>query len=267
MTNLYRQNNRSHGLRRIVAATALVGLLFIGDLLSHGAIRTLVRSGVASTQYAAHRIWNAVDHLGVFAARASLARENADLKIQLQDLQLKAAAFDALSAQDQELRALAHVAAAHPRGVTASILSPFFSSPFGTFTIGAGAADGISVGDTVLMSAETGDAGSFVIGTIQETGAHTALVSEVFSPKERTQVRLNGSESTLEEGNVNGGHLQIPRGISVAVGDIVTSPAYGNRPVGVVRSVVSDPSQPYSHVYVSLPVSPAARQFVYVEKP
>ncbi len=253
-------------MRRLLAATALVVFLFIADVFSPGGVRSFVRESAASVQYGVMRSWSAITHLGIFETRATLARENADLTTQIENLSLQVASMQAMQAQDTELRQLLNLSQS-THGTAAPILSPIFASPYGTFTIGAGTSQGINTGDVVLMTADESAPDAFAIGTVAEAGTNTSLVTALFAPGRTTTVRLNGAEGELVGGGVNAAHMQVPHGITVAVGDIVASPAFADRPVGIVRSVIAAPSDAYSQIYVSLPVSPAARSFVYVTKP
>jgi len=252
-------------MRRLVAASTLVVVLFVADIFSGGRIRGMIRDTSANIRFGAVRTWNAVTHLGIFETRARLARENADLRNQVQDLTLKSAAFDALQENDAELRAMAHLVSNHPRGETAPIVSSLFAAPYGTFAIGAGEAENIVKGDLVLMSVDDVGSSAFAVGVISDVSAHTALVSTFFAPRTQVSVRIANTEQTLTGDGVNNAHIQVPRSIAVHEGDTVTSVEYSGRPLGVVTRVEADPSDPYSKVFVSLPVSPAARQYVYVE--
>lgn len=265
MTNLYRQNDRRRGTKRLVAATALAIFLLGADAFSGGAIRGLIRDSAAQVSYGALRSWGAITHLGIFESRATLARENADLRNQVQSLTLKAAAFDVLQEDDLQLRAMTRLATEYPKGVTAPIVSSFFAAPYGSFTIGAGNEVRIQRKDLVLMTTDDTGSSAFAVGTISDVSAHTALVSTFFAPRNQLPVRVANTEQTLIGDGVNTAHILVPRGITVHEGDIVTSVEHEGHPVGIVVHIEADPADAYSRVFVSLPVSPAARQYVYVE--
>ena len=83
--------------------------------------------------------------------------ENAALREQISRLEERSAAYQVLVEENKSLREMTR-AASLGVGVTAPVISSFRASPYGTFLIGAGSADGISPGDIVLSSE------NFVIG-------------------------------------------------------------------------------------------------------
>ena len=171
--------------------------------------------------------------------------------------QEKAASYDALQANYTELSQMSHLAQSAP-GVTAPVASSVRSSPYGTFLVGAGSADKITIGSKILTS--TG----FVIGTVSEVSEHSSLVKESFAPGAKLDVHLGGAELELVGAGGSNATVKIPRGVDVKVGDTVSAPEYGGKPVGVVRHIDSDPASAYGVAYLSLPVNLSSLSFVYV---
>ena len=142
-------------------------------------------------------------------------------------------------------------------GLAAPITSSIVSSPYGTFTIGAGSADGVAQGSLVLT------ADGFVIGKVTQVQAHQSLVDEVFASGAQTPVSIDGS-AVVATGQGGEAQAEVPHGITVSQNDPVTAPEYGGRPIGIVQHVDSNPANAQQAVYIALPVSLASLQFVYV---
>ncbi len=259
MMSLYRQSE-SRARRRLFFATLFVVVLFFADLISGGHLRALVRTATIPVWTAGSRAASAVFGSGFFTSRASLLRENALLQQQLSDAEQRAAGYQALKDENDSLRSIALLAGVE-KGITAPVVSSVLSSPYGSFLIGAGSADELARGSIVLAASP--DAGGFVIGRVGDVSAHTALVNELFAPGTALEATLKGAAVMLQ-GRGDNARADIPRELSVSVGDIVTVPSLGGRPVGVVDNVVSDPASSHQEVYIGLPVSISSLRFIYV---
>ena len=258
MMNSYRQNK---GRRRLLIATVCVVLIFLVDILSGGALRALVRTGVRPIWGAGSGIVSGIFNSGFFSTRRALERENALLREQLTQSEARAAGYQALKDEHEALQGLLHVVQG-ARGITAPIISSLSSSPYGTFMIGAGPSDGIALGDLVLA----GDSSSsgFAIGRISDVRNHTSLVTELFAPNVSTLAVIGGAETTVTGQGGGNARAEVPRDIPVAAGDTVRSPLVGGRPIGLVGAVHADPASASQQVYIGLPVGLSALQFVYV---
>jgi cell shape-determining protein MreC len=256
--NSYRQNNSNKGVRSLVVATIFILLIFCIDFVSGGVIRTWVRDvGSALWEHGAG-IGNSVAHSGGFSSRTALAQENAALRAEVAQLQDAAAANNATQSENDQLRALTHLASTAP-GITAPIISSFRSSPYGTFMIGAGSADTVQQGALVLTS------DGFIIGRVADLSAHTALVSELFAPGQSLDVLVDSIPISLQGEGGATARGQAPHGATIAVGESVVAPSLGQRAVGVVGDVESTAASPATDVLVRLPVNLESLSFVYVE--
>ncbi len=239
------------GRSRLLIATFLVIALIGVDALFHGAIRNKVRVGAVLASGWAAQVWDAVGGKG----------ERIDGLGQMEE---RAAAYEAIKQENDELRALLSVVpsggGADPKmGITAPVVSSMRASPYGTFIIGAGSADGIVAGSIVLTS--TG----FVVGVVGESDLHTTIVREVFAPGAEVDIILRDAPGVARGFGGGNARITIPRGLTVAPGDPITVPGFGQRPVGVVGKVSSSSSASASEeVYVRLPVNLSALSFVYV---
>ena len=252
--NLYRQNK---GLKRLYLTTALVIVLYIIDVLSGGTVRTMVRNAGSVIWQLGTGLEKVVGRSGFISSRRALEAENASLSGQLASLQEKSAAYQVLQDENKVLRGMLHIASSRS-GVTAPVISSFRSSPYGTFLIGAGSSDSVVSGDVVL-SAE-----NFVIGRVEETSAHSALVRELFASGVSTDALLGKAGVTVEGHGGGNARATMDRDAIVAVGDPVISPIFGGRVIGVVGAVQEDASRAGKVVYIRLPVNLSVLQFVYL---
>ena len=258
MMNSYRQNE---GRRRLFFATIFVFVVFGIDALFGGRVRGLVRAGGTYVFNAGAYALVRIADSGFFSSRRALSEDNRSLRERIAELEVRAAAVEVLKDENASLRAIARLAEIE-KGITAPVISSVRSSPYGTFSIGAGADDGIIEGSLVT----TGDSavGGFVVGQVSDVGRRTALVRELFAPNTSVAVVIRGASATALGRGGGNARAEVPRGLPVVSGDPVTSRLFGGRAVGVVGSVRSEPSSATSEVYIGLPVNLVALQFVYV---
>jgi cell shape-determining protein MreC len=185
-----------------------------------------------------------------------LAVENAALKEQVATLSIAADEVRALKSENDNLRSLAHLAT-KKEGVTALITSSFMSSPYGTFTLSGGRAEGIAVGDIV-------ESGGFALGRITTSDLHTSLVTTFFAPGEFNDALIASVPVTLEGRGGGNARGKAPRDSIIKIGDTVILLSSGGLSVGLVGHVDTRESNAYQDVYVSYPVNLSTLRFVYV---
>lgn len=257
--SLYLRNDRRRARSRLLIATIIVIALFLIDALSGGAVRAIVRTGGTLLWRGSAQIESAIFGSGFFSTRRAMQSENEALRREIAVLESEVAGHEGLLQEIAELRKLVRLAESSA-GVTAPIISSTRSSPYGTFLIGAGVADGLTVGNVVLAAGENG----FAVGEIADVHQKSALVREVFAPGVTLDGRLRGADLSFEGQGGGNARATAPRALAVAEGDPVTSGLYGGRLIGVVGSVSSDSASAYKSVYVRTPVSVSELQFVYV---
>jgi cell shape-determining protein MreC len=254
MMNSYRRNK---GRRALLIATVFALAVLGVDVISGGKIREWVRVPASAAWRWSAGVVHGIGGSGFFSSRAGLARENAALRQEIADLKERTALYSALRADYDELRALLDVVE-EGRGITAPILSSASASPYGTFLVGAGRADAITYGSTVLSS------GGFVVGRITDVDNRRSVVTELLAPGALTDALLRGAGVSIEGQGGGNGRVKIPRGLAVLPGDVLTSAVFGSKPVAVVGEVESDPGSAFSTVYVRLPQSVSSLRFVYI---
>lgn len=255
MIYLNNDNRRQRG--KLLLATLIVIVLFGIDVLTNGFLRAHVRIAGSAVWRAANGVVRGITGSGILATRSMLARENGALKQRIAQLEERLAAVRAAEVENQELRAIAHMATLQA-GVTAPIISSFKASPYGTFLIGAGASEGLQVGATVLSKE------GFALGKVIEVAAHQALVKELFASRSKLDTRVGAIPITLLGSGGGNAVGEAPRGSVIATGTPVSAPELSGRLVGLVGKTEGDVSSPSIKVYVRTPINIEAIRFVYV---
>jgi cell shape-determining protein MreC len=243
--------------RRLFFATALVFVIIAIDMLTGGAVRASARTAAAQISVWGSGAKASITDTGYFTTRSALAREVASLQEQLALYRERAALYSMLARENEQLREMVNIAAG-ASGITAPVVSSFRASPYGTFLIGAGADDGVGVGDLVLTGS------GFVIGRVTDTGDGTSSATALFASGEHIDAIVDGVPVVIAGRGGGNAQAALPRSAIVETGGIVTVPAYGGRPAGVIGRVESDPAEAEQTIYIKLPVDLASTQFVYV---
>lgn len=259
MMSLYRRSDRRHARKRLLIATLIVAVLFLFDAISGGTLRGVARSLSVGVWRATDGIESAIFGSGFFMSRRALTAENDSLKKRIADLEAELAGHRLMKDENAELRSLVRLAES-ANGITAPIVSSVRSSPYGTFMIGAGTAEGISAGSIVMAGGGRG----FVIGEVTEAGKYSSLVREIFAPGASVEGTLAGAALVFEGQGGGNARSEAPRALSLSAGDSVTSAEFGGRLIGIVGAVSSDSSSAVRSVYVRTPVGLSELQFVYV---
>lgn len=253
---LLSQNSRSTDRTRLIIATVLVLVVFVGDSLSGGLLRSWMRSAVLSISNASSAAGAAIVTSGIFASNHALELQNQDLKLKLASYEARDTQIAVNEQQRNELEALAHIATSTP-GISVPIVSSLISSPYGTFLVGAGIAEGVRTGSAVLLP------DGYAIGRVIEVRSHTAVVEEIFAQGIATDARIGTTQVKVMGSGGQNAYAQAPRGAVIQMGDIVTAPSLV-RPVGIVGSVASSSAEAYQDVYIRLPDNVGAVQYVFV---
>jgi len=256
----YREQNAGVGRRRLVLATVFVVALFLVDMMTGGGVRAIVRNAAVHISLAFRAAAVHIDASGFFAARAALASQNQALQTQVASLEEQAALTSTLQAQVASLSMMAHLAESE-QGITAPVASSFIASPYGTFLIGAGVNEGVSL-DSVVLSGE-----GTVVGTVSAVGAHTATVTEIFAPGHSVNALLDGAPVPVRGSGGGNATAQVPHGVTVLPGDAVSAPGLLGRTIGIVGQVNTDPSSAALQVYIGSPVNLSSLRYVYVVAP
>lgn len=235
----------------------LVALFVFGiDRISGGAVRNYARQGGGAMWAAVSATTGFFTESGILNSKRSLLEENAQLREAIAARDEQALRFAALQDENDALRAM--LGLANDDGVTVPVLSSFNSSPYGTFRIGGGAAAGITEGSIVLTE------GGFALGAVTFVSARTATVESFFTADKEIEMHVRGVAFASEGRGGGNARGEIPRDASVAENDVVTVPAFGGRPVGIVGHIESASSSAYTTLYIRTPVNLDTLRYVHV---
>jgi cell shape-determining protein MreC len=133
-------------------------------------------------------------------------------------------------------------------------------TPYDEIVIDLGTNDGVASGTPVYAP------GNIMIGRVTEALGQTSKVLLLSSPGLSYSVLIGSSNISATAEGQGGGQYQakVPHGSVVAVGDTVIDTALSSRPFGVVASVVTDPSDPFDDVLITLPVDPYSLRWVFL---
>ena len=248
------------GRRRLLFATLFVIVVFIADVATAGSVRGFVRAGAAALWQGTTRVRAGIFESGYFSTRNSLAKANSALREELAQYKEKAAGYDVLTSENAQLRSMLQLSHKE-RGITAPIVSSLRSSPYGTFTIGAGTSDAVVKGDIVLTE------GGFVVGVVSDVQMRTTQARAVLSSGRVTDAIIGGSAVVVTGDGGGNAHAEIPRGIEVRERESVFAPEFGSRPIGIVGKVISSPTSAEQTIYIHLPLNFDAMRYVYIVHP
>ncbi len=256
MAQFYRPQREDRGRSRLMYATALFIIIFLLDLVAGGRLRAAVREPASYVYEAFSHIGQVIVSSGVFATRHALEEENAQLRGQLISYKQKDSVYAAMQDENERLRTLEGLPARVP-GKAASIVSSLSASAYGTFTIDVGIEEGISRGSVVF----TPD--GFAIGQIAETGTHTALVQELFSPDSSVEAVVAGTRIVLQGAGGGNARARAPRESTIKTGDVVRAPSV-DAPVAVVEHVDASATGADQEIFVRIPANLSSLTLVYV---
>ncbi len=245
------------GRGRLLFASICILCIFALDALLGGPFRNFARAAGSTLWSGVSSVQHSVSGSGFFARNSTLASENQVLKTEIEKLRERAAAYGALKEENDMLRSMLHFTLEAP-GITAPVVSSYHASPYGTFIVSAGAHDAIAPGDLALS--ETG----YVVGTVADVGETRTLVKNAFQSGATLDIVIgNAAVTAIGDGGGNA-RVSVPRAIDVQVGDTVTSPVLGGRPVGIVGKVEEIATTAEKKVYIVLPVNLSLLRFVYI---
>lgn len=173
---------------------------------------------------------------------AQLTKERDDARTLLYDRQ-------ALADENTELKKMLGRSTSHT-SIVASVLERPPVSPYDTLLIDAGESEGVALGDSVVS-------GPFRIGTVESVFGHSAKVKLLSSPGETTNVLIGSTKIVAEAIGKGGGNFEadIPRDISVSVGDVVSLPGLFGSHTGVVDAVTVRPTDTLQSISFRLPLN------------
>ena len=256
------KNRVTHTLRtRLVAIVAVFLVFSLCAFLFPNVTRTVSYDIARPVWYVADvvtRPFASIKQFFVF--KSSLVNQNLTLQDKVAALELKEVDYDTLVTENQDLKAQLGRTSSATR-VLANILSKPPRSPYDTFVIDAGSADGVALDDAVYVSDDV------IIGTVTSVTSHTALV-ELFSTsgmrQEATQSRTGTSLEISGSGGANF-KLDVPKETDILWGDTFVYP--GSAAVmASVYYIDTDSQSSFKTIYLRIPGNVFSSTHVFVEK-
>jgi len=252
--------------RRFKIAAAILSVLILVSVIAHVAggmlspQQSIIGSIISPFQSAFTSISNFFKDLNRdINGSEGLARENAELKNEIDRLTSSLLDYEAAVSENEFLRDYLEMKDNNIdfEFLDAKLISRDSDDLFGSFTVNKGSLHGVSVYDPVIDS-------SGLIGYVSEVGASYCKVVTVLSPDisvaafdRRTGDLgvLSGTLTAVENGNTRLGNLS--RNCSVAIGDYIVTSGGGIFPDGMLIGTVSAVGNDYNSLIYAY-VKPAA---------
>lgn len=199
--------------------------------------------------------------LELLKSKQSLVERNVELKDQLSELQPSLHLINLLKKENSELKALSN-RDIPDETILASVLIKPPVSLYDTLVVDVGEDHGISEGDLVLVHDD------FVVGTVTEVYRKTSLVVLFSSRGKEMDVTLGDEHLLVKALGRGGGNFatQLPRGVEVALGDIVILPNISTQIFGIVELVIAAPADQFQTILFKNPVNMAEVRWVEIRR-
>lgn len=243
-----------HRRRRTIL---LLGIIAVLSAIVVGAISWvdgggLVRASYAHTATVAIQAHEALtDATALLTPKARLLRENQELRDTLLEYQTLILENDALRLENTELRTIASTT---PDGVVARVIDAR-AYPYGTMVVLVPEVGAVQVGDTVFY-------GRLALGSVIEQGGRLATVRLFIAGDNEESVVVGASGAATMMGGSSFGEIQMPRNVPVEVGDVVTLPRVGGKPIGVIADVTHTEEDALQTLLVEVPLNLNLLRFV-----
>lgn len=198
-------------------------------------------------------------------SKRSLVFENENLKMQIRESESEFGllAFEFLKQENESLKELLGREILNIKDtILAVVLDRPNVSPYDTFIIDIGKSFGVEKGNNVFAQ------GNVFIGKIDEVYSNTSTVKLFSSPGEITKVSIGLQNISANAKGRGGGNfiVELPRGVEVEKGDIVTIPSIDIRIFAVVEEIEANPSDPFITILFKNPVNMNDIKWVQVVK-
>jgi cell shape-determining protein MreC len=195
---------------------------------------------------------------GYLSSKSALAEENRALQESVERLHAAALERDSLAAERDALAAELHVPGREETTVTATVLLRPPQTAFDSLVLGAGAREGVAIGDPVLAQ-------GMPVGVIVETRGKTSVATLFSAPESRLAVTV-GSATAEAVGQGDGRYsVEVPTQLAPATGTPVLSVAHAGKPIGFVAAVVPGEGEATVEALISLPVDLSRARYLSID--
>jgi cell shape-determining protein MreC len=225
--------------------------------------------------------------IGLFRDVDTLAMEKGDLQLRLDDILYRSERLNQIESENVLLKSILKrsVSTSSPsfsnnlisidseattsdiysyksRYVLGAVLMRPPISFYDELIIDLGLKDGISINDLVYAP------GNILIGKVVEELDETSKVLLITSPDQKYEAIVGQEKAIISLYGVGGSGMvaEVPQGLSVEVGDIVSIPSIDNKVVGFIKSKEEDPALPFKKLFISSGANIYNLAFVLVDR-
>lgn len=194
--------------------------------------------------------------------KSDIIMQNTELKNQIESYKAQLLELQTLRDENTKLRTELSYIKNPSDVIVAGVLAKPSQSLYNSLVIGQGNKNGITVGQLVVTQ------GTIGLGKISSVSENTATVELFSGPQFDTNLVMKNQNITVPAKGKGGGNFEIhiPREIVVTDGDMLALPEHPSIAVGVVKSIIFDPRDPFQTVLARTPVNLQELNFVEVVK-
>lgn len=215
-------------------------------------------------------IWYPAEQIRIWIANSNntlplLLRDKQELLKTIHNLEIKIATeqgtestIKRLQIENDQLRSL--VGTLPAERILARVIARPPELPYDLLLFDRGSRDGVVEGAPVFAGKDT------VIGVVSMVTEKTSYAKLISDPQVSVTVFLVGPNIfTLAEGLGNGVvRVRVPQGIKISEADIVLLPAVDSGVIGVIEKVVTSPTNPERHGYITFSTNIQSLQYVSI---
>jgi len=192
--------------------------------------------------------------------KSSIIAKNKKLEEQIASYQAALIELDQVKQENQLLRSELSYNPTERSSVTAQIIGKPNHSLFNSMVIDAGTDQGVEIGQLVVAY------GALGVGQVVAVSSTTATVELFGAPAFEGEVLLSTKGITVPAKGKGTGNFEIhiPREVEVSDGELLAFPQNPSVTIGVVKSIIFDPRDPFQTVLARLPVNVQELRFVRV---
>ncbi len=235
-------------------------LVVIGGLAVFG-IASLLKTVTRGPAWLARTAEDtAVSVITRLTPKSVIITRNKNLEEQIASYQAALIELDQVKQENQLLRKELNYAPTESTSITAQIIGKPNHSLFNSMVIDAGTDQGVEIGQLVVAY------GALGVGQVVAVSTSTATVELFGAPAFEGEVLLSTKGITVPAKGKGTGNFEIhiPREVEVSDGDLLAFPQNPSVTIGVVKSIIFDPRDPFQTVLARLPVNVQELRFVRV---
>lgn len=202
------------------------------------------------------------DVVTMMTPKSVIIERNKSLENQVVSFEAQSIELQQLRNENDQLRKELSYLPVPAETVTVQIIGKPNQSLVNSLVIDAGTIQGIKVGQLVTVQNNLG------IGTVVSVSPKTAVVELFGGPQFSGDVLLANKNITVPAVGKGSGNFEIhiPREVAVSDGDLLAFPGNPSVVIGVVKSIIFDPRDPFQTVLARAPVNVQELRFVEVVK-